>query len=44
VIWMVWDYPDLPGAAALSMILVAGLMLMVVPIHVMSARRTEREA
>jgi iron(III) transport system permease protein len=44
VIWMVWDYPDLPGAAALSMILVLGLMTMVVPIHVMAARRMERAA
>jgi len=44
VIWMVWDYPNLPGAAALSMILVAGLMTMVVPIHVMAARRMERDA
>jgi len=44
VIWMVWDYPNLPGAAALSMIMVLGLMALVVPIQFMAARRAERLA
>ncbi|MBM3597536.1 MAG: iron ABC transporter permease [Alphaproteobacteria bacterium] len=43
VIWMVWDYPNLPGAAALSMLLVLGLMVLVVPVQIMTARRAERE-
>jgi len=41
-IWMIWDYPDLPGAAALSMVLVAGLMLLVVPVQILAARQMER--
>src|SRR5204862_4352122 len=37
-IWSIWDHPDLPGAAALCIILVVGLMAFVVPIQFMAAR------
>jgi iron(III) transport system permease protein len=38
-IFLMWDEPNLPGAAALSMLLVAGLMLLVVPIQIHASRR-----
>lgn len=41
-IYQRWDYPDLPGAAALSVMMVLGLMLIVIPVQLYVARRTER--
>ena len=32
-IYLTWGYPDLPGAAALSMVMVAALMALVIPIQ-----------
>jgi iron(III) transport system permease protein len=37
-IYMMWDQPDLPGAAALAVLLVAGLMALVVPIQIYASR------
>jgi iron(III) transport system permease protein len=37
-IYLMWDQPDLPGAAALSVLLVAGMMLLVVPIQIHASR------
>ena len=38
-IYQRWDYPDLPGAAALSTLVVLGLMALVVPVQIYLARR-----
>ncbi len=37
-LWMMWDFPDLPGAAALSMLLVLGSLLLVVPLQIVAGR------
>ena len=42
-LWQMWDYPDLPGAAAVAMVLVGGLLAVVVPLQVYAARREEGE-
>jgi iron(III) transport system permease protein len=39
-LWMMWDFPDLPGAAALSMLLVLGSLLLVVPLQIIAGRAT----
>ncbi|MCK6452399.1 MAG: iron ABC transporter permease [Alphaproteobacteria bacterium] len=39
-LWMMWDFPDLPGAAALSMLLVLGSLLLVVPLQIVAGRAT----
>lgn len=39
-LWMMWDFPDLPGAAALSMLLVLGSLLLVVPLQILAGRAT----
>lgn len=38
-IYTMWDQPDLPGAAALAMMLVAGLMALVIPVQIYASRR-----
>jgi iron(III) transport system permease protein len=40
-VWLMWDFPDLPGAAAVSMLLVAALLALVVPVQIYAARRFE---
>lgn len=42
VMWTLWDVPDLPGAAALSMLLVAALLCVVVPVQVWIGRASAR--
>jgi iron(III) transport system permease protein len=42
-IYQRWDYPDLPGAAALSTLVVLGLLVLVVPVQVYLARRAEAQ-
>lgn len=37
-LWLMWETPNLPGAAALSMLMVGGLLLLVLPLQVHSAR------
>ena len=41
-IYQRWDYPDLPGAAAMAVMLVVALMILVVPIQLYAARRMAR--
>jgi iron(III) transport system permease protein len=38
VVWIKWDLPDLPGASAVSVLLVAGLLAVVVPIQILTSR------
>lgn len=38
-IWTIWDYPDLPGAAALAVMLVVAMMAFVIPVQLLAARR-----
>jgi iron(III) transport system permease protein len=40
-IFQMWDQPDLPGGAALSVLLVIGLMALVVPIQIYASRRID---
>lgn len=42
VMWTLWDVPDLPGAAALSTLLVAALLCIVVPLQILITRKTDR--
>lgn len=42
VMWTLWDVPDLPGAAALSTLLVAALLCIVVPLQLWITRASER--
>lgn len=42
VIWTLWDVPDLPGAAALSILLVAALLVIVVPAQLLIERSAKR--
>ena len=39
----IWDFPDLPKAAALSMLMVLILMLMVLPVEIRMARRSRAD-
>jgi len=41
VVWIMWDLPDLPGASSVSMILVLGLLLLVVPVQLLASRGAE---
>lgn len=41
-LWQMWDFPDLPGASAVAMLLVTGLLLLVVPLQIYAARHEER--
>ncbi len=40
-LWNMWQFPDLPGTAALSIMLMAALLLFVVPFQIYTARRLE---
>lgn len=42
VMWTLWDVPDLPGAAALSILLVAALLVVVVPAQLWIERSSKR--
>jgi iron(III) transport system permease protein len=39
-IYLRWDYPDLPGSAAFSMMIVAGLMAIVIPVQIYVTARS----
>ena len=41
-LWQMWDFPDLPGASAVAMLLVTGLLVLVVPLQIYVARQDER--
>ncbi|MES2976883.1 MAG: iron ABC transporter permease [Pseudomonadota bacterium] len=40
-LWQMWDFPDLAGAAAVAMLLVAGLLVLVVPLQIYAARQSD---
>jgi iron(III) transport system permease protein len=40
-LWLLWGFPNIPGAAALAMLMILGLMLLVVPIQVHAAQQSE---
>lgn len=40
-LWNMWQFPDLPGAAALSMMLMGALLVIVVPFQIYTIRRLE---
>lgn len=42
-LWNMWQFPDLPGAAALSVMLMGVLMLIVLPFQIYTARRLEAQ-
>jgi iron(III) transport system permease protein len=41
-LWNMWQFPDLPGTAALSVMFMAALLIIVVPFQIYTARRLER--
>jgi iron(III) transport system permease protein len=41
-LWQMWDFPDLPGAASVAMLLVFGLLVVVVPLQIYAARQSDR--
>lgn len=41
-LWNLWQFPDLPGAAALAILLMTALLLVVVPSQLYVTRRLER--
>ena len=41
-LWQMWDFPDLSGASAVAMLLVAGLLMLVVPLQIYAARQSDR--
>lgn len=41
-LWTFWDYPDLPGSAATAVLLILGVLLVVVPVQIWSARNYDR--
>lgn len=43
-LWVIWGYPDVPGAAALSILLVVLLAVVVTPLQCYMARLDERSA
>jgi iron(III) transport system permease protein len=38
VLWLLWGFPNIPGASALAMLMILGLTLLVVPIQLHAAR------
>jgi iron(III) transport system permease protein len=43
-LWMMWDFPDLPGAAAVSMLLICASLVVVVPLQVLAGRASAHRA
>jgi iron(III) transport system permease protein len=41
-LWLMWGYPDVPGAAALSIILVVLLAAVVTPLQIYMSKLDER--
>jgi iron(III) transport system permease protein len=41
-LWLLWGYPNVPGAAAVSMIMILGLLVIAVPIQARFAPASER--
>src|SRR5262249_10509818 len=42
-LWNMWQFPDLPGAAALSIMLMMALLVIVVPFQIYAALRLEAQ-
>jgi iron(III) transport system permease protein len=40
-LWLMWGFPNIPGASALAMLMILGLMVLVVPVQVYAARHSE---
>lgn len=43
-LWNLWQFPDLPGAAALSILLMVSLLIVVTPIQLLVSRKLEQRA
>src|SRR5690606_9556337 len=43
-LWLLWGYPNVPGAAALSVLLVISLALFITPLQAYVSRATDRAA
>ncbi|MBI3524842.1 MAG: iron ABC transporter permease [Betaproteobacteria bacterium] len=43
-LWVLWETPEIPTASALSMVLVLGLLVLVVPVQILASRSMAREA
>jgi iron(III) transport system permease protein len=41
-LWTIWEYPNVPQASALAVMMVAGLMTFIVPLQMWSLRRANR--
>jgi iron(III) transport system permease protein len=41
-LWTIWEYPNVPAASALAVIMVVGLMCLVVPLQIWSVRYADR--
>ncbi|MBI4525655.1 MAG: iron ABC transporter permease [Deltaproteobacteria bacterium] len=39
-LWLMWEFPNIPGAAALAMLMVFGLLVLVVPLQIHSTRES----
>jgi len=42
VVYTMWDFPDVPGAAAVSFLLVVALLIVVVPVQLLASRASTR--
>jgi iron(III) transport system permease protein len=41
-LWLLWGYPNVPGAAALSVLLIVFLGLFITPLQIYVSRITDR--
>jgi iron(III) transport system permease protein len=41
IIWMMWGFPDLPAASAMSILLFIALLIVFVPLQLVASRRSE---
>jgi iron(III) transport system permease protein len=42
-LWNMWQFPDLPGAAALSIMLIGSLLVFILPLQLYAGRRLDRD-
>jgi iron(III) transport system permease protein len=42
-LWVLWSFGDIPKASALLMLMVAGLLVIVLPIQLYAAKRAESQ-
>ena len=43
-IYVTWGYPDIPAAAAVSMMMIAALMMLVIPVQLFAFRKMDARA